>query len=181
MNRRSILATIAASLLLISGCGGGEGPGTDSDPPEGSNASTPTPDAEATAADQTSLKFGDPYTFEDGLSVTVGKPKPFKPSPASSLEKVNKWKNYVVFEVVVVNGTKKRFDPSAWLTTLQSKDGEGEEVFDEGVETPQTNLLAGRQTKFKVAYGVLDPSDLVMDVDVDGGNQYATLTYSTTE
>ena len=93
--------------------------------------------------------------------------------------KRSKWKHSFVFEVILVNGTKEKFDPYYWSTTLQSKDTEGEEVFDDGIAAPETNLLPGRQAKFKIAYGVLDPTDLVMDVDVD--DEHATLTYSTTQ
>ena len=60
----------------------------------------------------------------------MGKPKPYKPTPNSSLAKLSDWPKYVVFEVTIVNETKSRFDPTSWTTTLQSKDEEAEEVFD---------------------------------------------------
>ena len=170
---KSLLAALTC-ILALAGCASG---GVDGNPPSGSNAGDSESDesAEPEGPDPT---FGQAYTFDDGLSVTVGKPKKFKPSPYSSLTNVNDWPAYRSFQVVVVNGTKKKFDASMFTVTVQSKDEEGEEVFDseKGIEgAPQTTLLPGRQSKFKIVWGVKDPNDLVMDVDVDF--EHESITY----
>ncbi|NNG20984.1 hypothetical protein HJ590_15730 [Naumannella sp. ID2617S] len=49
---------------------------------------------------------------------------------------------------------------------MQSDNEEGSPVFDFGKlpTPPQTKVLSGREVKFKVAFGVADPNDVVMQV-----------------
>lgn len=159
MTRRFLIAFIA-SMAILSGCTAGS---VDNDPPKGSNAST---DEEKKAAEEPEPapdpKFGQTFTYDDQLSVNVSVPKDFKPGQDAYIEK--EWPRFVQFEVTIVNGTKKKIDPSGIYLSLQSNDVEAEEVFDTGFEgPPSTTLLAGRQARYKVAFGVDNPDDLVMD------------------
>ncbi len=68
--------------------------------------------------------------------------------------------------MTIVNKTGKRFDPGLFHASVQSGNEEGDLVIDsaKGVEgSPNTTLLKGREAKFKYAYGVADPSDIVLE------------------
>lgn len=105
--------------------------------------------------------------WQDGLAVTVGAPKPFKPSEsAAGTEKSTR---FVAFEIRVVNKTGRAWDPVTFHTSVQSNNEEADEVFDSEQlkDAPQTKVLSGREAKFTVAYGVANVQDLVMEVTPD--------------
>jgi hypothetical protein len=162
MKIKSILATAALSTLLLTGCG--EESTVTEDPSVGSNAketeAEPEPE-KTTEAPKENPKFGETVTYENGLQITVSKPKEFKPTDTAAV--TEDAAKFLSFDVLVVNNTGKNFDPSMIYMSLQSGDTEGEEVFDSegGYEgTPSTKLLDGRQAKYKVGFGVADPNDL---------------------
>ena len=112
------------------------------------------------------LPFGDTFTYEDGLVLTVGPPEPFEPTEYAVVEGA---KAYVVFEVRVVNGTDAPFDPSATYATVQSGNQEATEIFDSGEPNhlegpPQTSLLPGREAVWRAGFGVADPADIVLEI-----------------
>lgn len=190
--RRTLLATALVG-LLAAGCASTEGSGT-TDEPTGTNAPTAaatesapptmqspspstttstTPPQPAAPANPT---FGETYTWEDGISVTVSPPEPFEPSEYAI---AGEWPAYLAFNVKVVNGTQANFDPSMFSTTLQSGNTEGDEVFDSanGFEgSPSTTLLPGREAVFKIGYGVQDAADLVMEVSPSFEHESAIFT-----
>lgn len=171
---------VLATALLLAGCAGTTG-SKDDDPPVGSNAQA------TKAADETSdeaaepdsnLTFGETYTYEDGLSITIGKPKKFTPSEYSAYDESAA--QHLAFEVVVVNGTEANFDPAGVYITLQSGDAEADQVFDSenGFDGgPTTKLLPGRQAKFKVGFSVNAPEDLVMEVS-PGAFEYQSVIFT---
>lgn len=170
--------------LALTGCASTPGEPTAGPAPTGTNRPTAPPTTEAPedpAAGESEpteedlaepteepedpeLAFGDSTTYEDGLTITVGKPQPYRPSDTAAFEKSAAYRK---FEVTIVNNTGKRFDPSLFTTTLQSSNKEGDEVFDSGggIEgAPSTTLLNGREAKFEIAYGLADPDDIVLEV-----------------
>lgn len=111
-------------------------------------------------------KFGDTYAFGDGLTVTIGNPFPFTPGPYSSADPAA---SYLGFDVQITNGSATDLDPS-FYTTLQSGTTEADSVYDSdaGIGSgPSGALLAGRTSTFRIGYGVTDPNDLVLTVNVD--------------
>jgi len=168
MKIRFAFAALAASVVFLSGCGG-DSKVTD-DPKTGSNASTkeaesePDPE-ETTEAPKENPKFGQTVTYENGIQVTVGKPKSTKITEYAAMTK--KWKSYQAFEVVVVNNSGKNFDVSGLYFTMQSNDEEAEQIFDEGFDgAPSTTLLDGRQSKFRIGFGVNNPEDMVLELEL---------------
>ena len=129
----------------------------------------PTPTVPSSSSSGTSSTgtqtFGTTWEWPDGLKVTVSQPSSFNPSSyAAGIEGFTK---FVQFDVTVENGTQKKYEPSAMYLSVQSGGGEAEQVFDtnHGMNgTPSTVLLPGRSVSFKVAFGVKDPADLVMEV-----------------
>ena len=69
--------------------------------------------------------------------------------------------------VTIKNGTGANYDPAIFHASIQSGDEAGQAVFDsaQGIESaPQTALLPGKSVNFKLAFGVKDPNDLVLQV-----------------
>lgn len=158
-------AAVVLSVLLASGCV--TKTGEKSDREVGSNASSseaqPAEEASDQAPEDSTLTFGETYKYEDGVSIRVGKPKPFKPSEYAAADEAPA---YLSFEVVIVNGGAEPFDPSVSTASLQSGDTEASEVFDteNGFDgSPSTKVLPGRQTKYKIGFGVQNPKDLVLE------------------
>lgn len=175
------IAGTAASVLLLAACSGttGEADPTKSALAQGANApsSSAASSSEAAVAETSATptptpsppeegprKLGARFTYEDGLVVIVAKPTAFQPSEYSSFDKAPA---YLSFKVTVINGTSARYDPALFQVTVQSNDAEAGEVYDSanGFEgAPSTAVLPGRQSTFKVGFGVQNPKDLVVEV-----------------
>lgn len=176
---KKTIVAIALTVPLLVGCAEVT---SDTSPKTGSNASvTAEPDAapadEASADDDSdTLAFGETATFEDGLSVKVGKPQKFQPTEWASFDKAPA---YVKFKITIVNGTKAAYDASGAFVTVQSSDVEAGEVFDTdgGLDgSPMTKVLPGRQSSYWVGFGVQTPKDIVMDFQVDWEHDAAVFT-----
>lgn len=171
---RKMLAP-ALAVLLLAGCGGTTGTAS-GETPRGTNAPSSSetnewddvpvvsdsPSAEDSGNDTTPL--GETFEWEDHLSVTVSKPKAYKPSEYAATEDAD---HYVVMTVRIVNETGKPFDVNSFYTSVQSGNEEASEVFDsdKGLEgSPSTKLLDGREVEFEIGYGVSDTKDLVVQV-----------------
>jgi len=129
--------------------------------------------------EQEALAFGKSYTWDDGVRVTVGKPKKFKPSRFAAVEKEMR---YVRFTVTVVNKSDKPLDLSLTYVNVQSRNEEAHHLFDSlsGLKgPPDTKVLKGRKTKFDVGFGVADPKDVVMEVALHDNSERPSLVYST--
>ncbi len=118
-------------------------------------SSAPPTSAAATSAspapESDQVRFGQAFTWEDGLSVKVSPGAAFTPSPYAAADKAAA---YLAFTITVVNNTKKPYDPALFSATVQSSNTEASTVFDSEaglLGPPSTTLLAGRQSVFKLA------------------------------
>jgi hypothetical protein len=106
-------------------------PGVNSAPsPSPVRSSEATPAGEPTASEtfeQKTLAFGKSYTWDDGITVTVGKPEKFMPSEFAVVEKT---KDYLRFTVTVVNKSNKPVDLGLTYISVQSRNQEADHVFD---------------------------------------------------
>ena len=158
---------VLAAGLLLTGCSATGGSITDQ-ASGGGQAGAGGPSGSSSAATGTKSPnptFGQTYTYDDGLKVEVSPPQKFTPSDSAVGTK--QWPAYVSFTLTLTNGTGKNYDPTLFTTSLQSGSAEGGQVFDsaQGINgSPTTPLLPGRQVQFTVAYGVPDPTDLVLQV-----------------
>jgi len=181
------IVPLMATLLLATGC---TAPVKSSSPestsPTGNNTVTEgvAPKTEDTPSDtpevpvQDTAKFGQSFTWEDGVTVTVSAPKVFKPTDIAA--GTEGYKHFVMFTVVLVNKTGQPIDPSQIYYTAQSADNEASAIFDTdlGLEgAPETTLLNGRQTKFKIGFGVLNTKDVVLELTP--GPQYNSVIWTT--
>lgn len=137
------------------------------EPPISETASAATPPAMDDGLEQ----LGSAYTWDDGLSVTVSTPAPYKPSEYAAGHEG--FDTFIVLDVTVVNRTGRVWDPSMFMATVQSANQEGSQIFDsENLPAkPSTKLLDGREVTFKLAFGVADSSDLVVEVTPDFEHQ----------
>jgi hypothetical protein len=176
---KSIMAIALSGVLVTSACastgGKASGEATGSNRPAVTSSSSSsssvesepveeTPTDEGTTEDpaqDTELKFGEPFTWEDGLSMTVSKPKKYNPDSDMGYD------YGIKLTVTIVNKTGKRFDPSMFTASMQKGNEEAEEIFDSanGVEgAPSTKLLNGREAKFVIAFEAKTSDDLVLEV-----------------
>jgi len=169
---KKALIIAAAGAVLLAGCA--QTPGAQSEPTAGSNrpsSSAPAsgrvsmPSATASKkAGPTITPLGQTFTYENGLAVLVSDPQPYEPS--SFVRDMTPAAAYLAFDVTVVNGTPDAYEPIAFYATAQSDNVEAQQVFDSEklALPPSTPLLPGRESKFKIAFGVANPDDLVLMV-----------------
>ena len=109
-------------------------------------------------------KFGQVYTWTDGLEVTVAPGVAFTPSEYASAAPAAA---YLSFAITVTNGSTKNYDPTLFNATAQSAGKEAESIYDSDnglTGSPTTSVLAGRDATFNVGFGVTDPTDVVLEV-----------------
>ena len=180
MSKFSTLAASAVISLALAGCGGVQAASTEdvgAGSNQGSTVSTPWDEVpssysestldESQAPEDLVAAFGEAFAWEDGLAVTVGKPKKYVPSEYAA--GTDGFDTYVAFEVRIVNKTGSAWDPTLFTASVQSNNEEASQVYDSEKlrESPRTKVLNGREAKFTVAFGVANPSDLVMEVAPD--------------
>jgi hypothetical protein len=188
----SVLAVVIA--WLCSACLATTGGGPNDIPPAAENrpqSSLPTPSVTPSSAtppsatasrakpQQETLAFGKGYTWHDGVRMTVGKPKKFRPSKWAVLEKS---KVYVKFTVSVVNKSKKPIDLGLTYISVQSRNKEADQLFDSmsGLKGPPDKKVSkGKASEFEVGFGVADPADLAMEIALHDDLKRPTLRYST--
>lgn len=129
---------------------------------------TAEPAVDEPATDDGTASFGEAYTWQDGLSVTIGAPEPYTPGDYAVGHEAGQ--SAVSFQITIVNGSETPFDPILASISAQSGNTEASQIFDsgQGMEgSPSTKILAGRETTYKVAFSVSDPDDLVVEFSPD--------------
>ena len=113
------------------------------------------------------------------MTITVSKPKKFKPSEYNEVKGA---KAYLKYRVTVVNKSSKALDLSLTYMSVQSSNKEAEQVFDSenGLEgSPSTKLLKGRESEYDIGFAVADPKDVVMEIALQDDFERGNLIYST--
>ncbi|MER7518011.1 DUF4190 domain-containing protein [Streptomyces sp. NPDC126499] len=115
---------------------------------EGAGESTAEPTEEPVDEVPEVLKFGDTFTYEDGIKVTVSQPRSHKPDGFA----VGHAKGNRAFQVTItiVNGSKETLDVTAALPDASDAHGAtAETVFDGDNATKPFNgkVLPGKQAK----------------------------------
>jgi hypothetical protein len=126
------------------------------------------------------LVFGDAAVYEDGLEVGASAPAAFTPSDTAAGDEG--FTQFVRIDLTLTNGTAETFDPTFTYVTLSSGGVEGSQVFDAANQissTPSTPLLPGQSLTFPVVFGVTDPADVTMEVNI-GAWEYDAVLFSTT-
>jgi len=134
-------------------------------PPPASPPTTTVPTASG-SLEQETLAFGKSHRWDDGITLTVGKPKKFQPSEYTSLKEA---KRYLKFTVTVVNKSDKPLDLGLTYISAESSNEVAHQVFDSGTGLrgpPDTKLPKGQASTFDVGFGVADTNDVVMEVEL---------------
>lgn len=108
--------------------------------------------------------FGDTYTYDDGLSVTISQPEEFSPSETASGGE--EFDAHLQFEVTIENEAGEDYQPDLSHISASSGGQEGEAVFDnaQGLDSPpSTTLLDGQSTSYSVGFGVSDADDVTVE------------------
>jgi hypothetical protein len=191
MKRLAISLPALLAAWLCSACLASTSGSLDKSPPAGvtfptgasqAPSSGLTPSSEPTASrkpEAKTLAFGKSYTWDDGVTVTVGKPKKFMPSEFAVVEKT---KDYLRFTVTVVNKSAKPVDLGLTYISVQSRNQEADHVFDSPTGLngpPDTKVSKGKESEFHVGFGVADARDLVMEVALHDKSGRPGLLYST--
>jgi hypothetical protein len=137
---------------------------------ETSVGSTEAPSKEskgATGSDE--LGFGDAFTYDDGVRVTVAKPTAYQPSQtAFGHEPGNK---AVKVKVTVVNDSDQKIDLD--LSTLTFKDADGavtDQIYDSDLPKALTGtLLPGKQAVATYALSLPADAAQTLEVQVEPG------------
>ncbi|CBT75432.1 MULTISPECIES: DUF4352 domain-containing protein [Glutamicibacter] len=174
MKKLAPLAAAAALALSLTACSGEIEKGG-AEPAASSEATKES----ATTEQVETLQFGDKYTWTNGVSMAISKPKKFELSEVGKMVVTNEDANFVSFDVVVENGSEEDFDPVMIHFTASSDGEEAEAVFDTDNKLdgpPQTTIKPGKSAKFKIGFGVADPKDITMDASA--GMEYSTQTFA---
>ncbi len=192
--RRHLIVSVTVCILLTSGCGsqvsGSPSNSAPSTPSASESVELPAPEecsdpdvyalwteycanvGEGTEPTEEPVPvavnptFGETYTYENGLAVTVSAPQPYTPSNSAAVGEPSP-PNFVVFDITVTNGTQTNYDPSSFSASMQSATTEEQQVYDSanGIGgSPTTTLLPGREIQFRMAFGATNPDDLVLEV-----------------
>jgi len=156
---KSILAIGAAGLLAFSlaGCAtqSAMSPAPTKDAAASSPSATPTPEAPKPSGVSA---FGDTFTWENGVAVTVSEPVPFTPGEyAAGVDQTTN----IVFTVTLTNGSDKNLEPMIY-DRVSSGGVEASSIFDSGNPvgdiggSPSTVVLPGQSITWLEAYSVAD-------------------------
>lgn len=108
--------------------------------------------------------FGDTFTYDDDLSVTISQPEDFSPSETASGGE--EFDTHIQLEVTIQNETGEDYSPDLSHISASSGGQEGDSVFDstQGLDSPpSTTLLDGQSTSYTVGFGVTDADDLTVE------------------
>lgn len=162
MKKLTALTGITLTAIALAGCAVESG--VQSAPTSGVNAPATVPDVPTpTSAAPSVLKFGDTFTYENGLVMTVSAPTSFTPSEWNTVDGAT---DYLRFDVTIVNGTPTVYDPSTFMASLQNGNVEAEQIFDSNAGlggSPSTDILPGRETTFPIGFAITYPGDLVLE------------------
>lgn len=184
----STFFTVACVAALLSGCGQGVentvepaakpansvtvSPTASSGP--AANSATVSPTASVEPADEESTpseltkRFGSTFTWDDGVAITVSKPKTFKKSAYAAGGK--DFNSAVSMEVTIKNGSAEPIEAFEVFLKATTGDVEAEAIFDEGIDSPSAKILPGKSLKYKTAFGVNKGQDFVLTVSYGFGN-----------
>jgi hypothetical protein len=132
---------------------------------------------EADPSDPGVAVFGETYTYDDGLAVTVSAPEEFTPSEWSIGADGDG--TPVKFDITIENGSGETFDPTLVYATVASDGVESEGIYDDEIgSSPSTSVRPGKSVTYTVGYMVADPSDIQMDYSA-GAFEYSDITFAT--
>ena len=111
-------------------------------------------------------KFGETYSWPDGIEVSVAAPTEHTPSEYAD---VPEGTTPLVFEVTVTNGTDSTIEGFNFHDSVASGGKEAQTFYDFESDIdnhPSTKITPGKSLTYKAAYAVADPADVQFFWDV---------------
>jgi hypothetical protein len=130
---------------------------------------------EETPATPAVYKFGQTVKFNDGNTLTVGKPVKFKRDEYASGGENQPIA--VKFKLTFKNNSKTVFDPALTAGSVSAGGEEGESIYQTGLDAPENKVLPGKSVTWSMGYGVKSTSDLQLEVDM-GFLEYGTVIFT---
>ncbi len=132
------------------------------------------------------VKFGGTYRFLDGMTVTVSAGKPYQPTESAFGKPA---KQYLQYDVTIVNGTRQTFDPGRFsygMTEAGKRVGQISDPDRQIDRIPTGSVPPGHQIVLKIALGVTGTKNLALDLRIGGHapvvfTNVAVAKYSTAE
>ena len=172
MKRLSALALIPLLTLALTGCDSDTG--TDTKPESEAatveqSGDTTTVEVEEEVVEEpanTNPTFGDTYTWDDGLAVTISEPEEATLSEYAGEMYDLEAGTPIAFTVTLTNGTDKDVEAMMINTKMTSGGKESEAIFDSvaGVDLPTATVLPGKSLEWKIGFVVADPADMILTV-----------------
>lgn len=143
-----------------------------------SDVYVPPSAAAASAASAATLTFGQPYRWEDGMVVTLGKAQTFKPTKTAALSATGPAARYITFEVTMTNGTGQNYAASSTVFGATFAGADAERVFDSASKVlgpPMTDILPGKTVTFRVGFAIAtkEAGELQVEVTPNYGMGYS--------
>lgn len=159
---RGIFAVTAiAAILTISGCGATNQPTASTAASDAPSVTEKTASSTVASEKETVAKLGQAFTWENDVTMTVGAPKPFKPSQYAARD--GKFPTAVAFVVKLTNGGTEALEPGmAHCSGISGGEAMGG-VFDseKGFEgEPTGRVLPGKSVSYKLGFEVKAVGDI---------------------
>lgn len=158
IHKKSLSVLTGAALALsLTGCISLDEPTLSDAPP--SAEETEAPESESPEGVGT---FGQVVSWE-GVDLTVTKPKAYEPSDTAA----SQGPHTVSMDVKLTNTGDELLDPTLVYVSASSGGEEASAVFDvaNGVDAPPTtDIKPGKSVKWTVAFDVVDPKDMTVEV-----------------
>jgi hypothetical protein len=165
-----VVVAAAVAVGIAVGAGGGDG--------VRAAVTTGVATAAASAGDPAPAgvqTFGTTVTFEDGSTLTVGRPVPFTPEDvAFGGEDLP---HHVKVKLTFVNNSDQVFDPSLTVGSVTSAGSEGEVVYQDDLDGPRGQVPPGKKITWWMGYGVTDAKDVTLTVRM-GFLDYEDVTFA---
>ena len=117
---------------------------------------------EADADTDTVKKFGEKYEWLDGSTIEISEPEPYQPDEYGFGGETSS--EIVAIDITITNGQNVPLDATYETPTVTSAGMAGDEVYDDTVGLGlEQGILPGDSATFKMAYGVEDSSDMVVE------------------
>lgn len=112
------------------------------------------------------LGFGETYTWDNGLTVTISDPEEATLSEYAGEMYDLEAGTPTAFTVTLTNGTDKDVEAMMINTEMTSGGKESEAIFDSaaGFDLPTATVLPGKSLEWKIGFVVADPADMILTV-----------------
>ncbi len=122
-------------------------------------------------------KFGESFSWDDGVTVTISKPRTYKPTEDVMFQdKVSQ--TFIVMDVVLKNGSKEALPSDQFFLRAKTGSREAMQVMDRGagVTQPKDIVQPGKEATWKIAFGVDSGQPFVLDAHYQFNRQGITFT-----